>query len=255
MDAAEAFGVAGTGPAGDLPPVTSITCHDTIRLIPSGRLKPPVLAPLAASEQALQDLAALEGLTNSRLQASGTGLPELDPRELVFGRPNDSFVNAAFTHVRPGGNRFNDMMRGAWYCGFGVETSLGEVAYHLTRELDAIGRYDNVTDYAEMIADFIGPFHDLTDPALASSPAFGPALGPDVAQAYPAGQVLARRLRAAGSNGLIYPSVRHPGGTCLAAFRPSLVQNVRQGGLWRLTWAGSREPRISRPPGGQDASC
>ncbi|WP_419729941.1 RES family NAD+ phosphorylase [Lichenicola sp.] len=255
MDMAAAPGAArvGSGTDAGLPPITSITCHDTIRLIPSGRLKPPVLAPLAANEQALHDLAVLEGVTNSRLQASGTGLPELDPRELVFGRPNDSFVNAAFTHVRPGGNRFNDTMRGAWYCGFDVETSLGEVAYHLTRELDAIGRYDNVTDYAEMIADFIGPFHDLTNPALAASPAFAPCLGPDMALAYPAGQAVARRLRAQGSNGLIYPSVRHPGGTCLAAFRPSLVQNLRQGGLWRLTWAGSREPRVSRPVGSLDA--
>lgn len=228
-----------------VPKLTNIACFDTIRLIPSGRLKPPVLAPLAATDQALQDLAALEGVTNSRIQASGSGMPDLDPRELVFGRPNDSFVNAAFTHVRPGGNRFNDGLRGAWYCGFDVATSLGEVTYHLTRELDAIGRYDNVTDYAEMIADFIGPFHDLTETSLATQP----YLGADVGLAYPSGQVLARQLRQQGSNGLIYPSVRYPGGTCLAAFRPSLVQNLRQGSLWRLTWAGSRTPEVSRPPG------
>ena len=229
-----------------LPPVADIVQRDTIRLIPSGRLKPPVLAPLAATDRALDDLAALEGVTNGRLQASGAGLPNLDPRELVFGRPNDSFVNAAFTHIRPGGNRFNDTLRGAWYCSWDAPTSLGEVAYHLTRELDAIGRYDTHVDYAELIADFIGPFHDLRGGTEADR-AVGGVLGADTAVAYPAGQALARRLQAAGSNGLIYPSVRHPGGTCLAAFRPALVQNLRQGGLWRLSWTGSREPVVSSP--------
>lgn len=229
-------------------PVSDIIQRNTIRLIPSGRLKPPVLAPLAADEGALDDLAALESVTNGRIQASGTGLPNLDPRELVFGRPNDSFVNAAFTHVRPGGNRFNDSQRGAWYCSWDARTSLGEVAYHLTCELDAIGRYDTHVDYAELIADFIGPFHDLRGNSSAGHDLAG-VLGADTASAYPAGQALARRLQAVGSNGLIYPSVRYPGGTCLAAFRPLLVQNVRQGGLWRVSWTGSREPAIGRPVG------
>ncbi|MCQ8278704.1 RES family NAD+ phosphorylase [Acetobacteraceae bacterium KSS8] len=239
-------------PGDFVPPLCRIEQRDTVRLIPSGRLKPPVLAPLAADEDALNDLAALESLSNVRLQAASAGLPDLDPSELVFGRPNDSFVNAAFTHVRPGGNRFNDDHRGAWYCSFDAETSLREVAWHLTRELDAIGRYENTTDYAEMLADFAAPFHDLRGPG-----ASGAWLGEDIGPSYRAGQGLARRLRDDGgkgdagpaSNGLVYPSVRHPGGTCLVAFRPSLVQNLRQGGLWRLSWTGGRVPSISRPGG------
>ncbi|MCQ8240930.1 RES family NAD+ phosphorylase [Rhizosaccharibacter radicis] len=225
------------------PPVSDIVQRNTVRLIPSGRLKPPVLAPLAPTKQAMEDLAALEGLTNGRLMAAEDGLPELNPRELAFGRPNDSFVNAAFTHVRAGGNRFNDEKRGAWYCGFDAETSLGEVAFHLTRELEAIDRFENVSDYAELVADFIGPFHDLRG----AGPWASACLAADTALAYPAGQRLARRLREdALSNGLIYPSVRWPEGTCLVAFRPALVQNLRQGGLWRLRWEGRPEPVVER---------
>lgn len=232
---------AGTGDV--LPPVTELAQRGTVRLVPSGRLKPPVLAPLAGSARALDDLAALEGLTNARLRAAESGLPGLDPRELGHGRPNDSFVNAAFTHVRPGGNRFNDGNRGAWYCGFDARTALDEVAFHLTRELDAVGRYENSTDYAELVADFIGPFHDLRGRRFDNSA----CLSPNVSGAYPRGQALARRLMAAGSNGLIYPSVRRTGGVCLVAFAPGSVQNVRQGGMWRLRWSGSRTPVISRP--------
>jgi hypothetical protein len=224
-------------------PSAGLAQRDTVRLISTGRLKAPVLLPLAANDGALEDLAELDSVTNGRLQAQETGLPDLDPRELVFGRAGYTFINAAFTHTRPGGNRFNGEDRGAWYCGFTVETSLGEVSYHLTRELEAIGRFENVTDYAELIADFFGPFHDLRE----ADPAVEPALHEDPAIAYPAGQALARRLRKElGSAGIVYPSVRHAGGTCLVAFRPDLVQNLRQGGIWRLEWQGVPTPTITQ---------
>jgi hypothetical protein len=227
-----------------LPPTTDLAQRDTVRLISTGRLKPSVLLPLAAHHGALEDLAGLESVTNGRLQAEEAGLPDLDPRELVFGRPGQTFINAAFTHTRPGGNRFNGAERGAWYCGFEAETSLGEVAYHLTRELEAIDRFENTTDYAELIADFFGPFHDLRT----ADRTIQPALRDDPAGAYAAGQTLARRLRTeTASNGIVYPSVRHVGGTCLVAFRPDLVQNIRQGGIWRLEWRGTPTPSVTRP--------
>jgi RES domain-containing protein len=226
-----------------LPPIVDLAQRDTVRLISTGRLKAPVLSPLAANFGALEDLASLESATNARLQAQESGLPGLDPRELVFGRAGYTFINAAFTHTRPGGNRFNGEERGAWYCAFEVETSLGEVAFHLTRELEAIGRFDNVTDYAELLTDFFGPFHDLRGIEAAAEP----ALREEPRVAYPAGQALARHLRTeATSNGIVYPSVRHAGGVCLVVFRPDLVQNLRQGGIWRLEWQGAPTPTKTR---------
>jgi RES domain-containing protein len=201
------------------------------------------LLPLASNHGALEDLAGLESVTNGRLQAQETGLPDLDPRELVFGRAGYTFINAAFTHTRPSGNRFNDEGRGAWYCAFEVETAIDEVSYHLSRELEAIGRFENMTDYAELIADFFGPFHDLRP----ADPADELALHSEPVIAYPAGQMLSRRLRKQfDSNGIIYPSRRRAGGTCLVAFRPHLVQNLRQGGIWRLEWQASPTPSVTR---------
>ena len=222
-------------------PTTLLTQRDTVRLIPTGRLQQPALLPLAPDPGALDDLALLESATNARLRAEEAGLPDLDPRELVFGRAGQTFVNGAFTHTRPGGNRFNGDERGAWYAAFEARTALAEVAYHLARELEAIGRFENVTDYAELLADFVGRFHDLRRAGVKS------CLDPDTAIGYPAGQALARRLRAAeNSNGIVYPSVRRRGGTCLVAFRPDLVQNLREGGIWRLQWRGAPEPAATR---------
>ena len=225
------------------PPTVDLARRDTVRLISTGRLKDSALRPLAADQGALEDLAVLESATNARLLAQTHGLPELDPRELVFGHAGYTFINGAFTHTRPGGNRFNGDDRGAWYCAFEADTALAEVVFHLTRELAAVDRFDNVTDYAELVADFIGVFHDLRGVDRAAEA----ALHDDPAIGYPAGQALARRLRSsAASNGVVYPSVRQRGGTCLAAFRPDLVQNLRQGGLWRLQWQGDPTPSRTR---------
>jgi RES domain-containing protein len=217
--------------------------RDTVRLISTARLKGPILLALAPNQGALDDLAELEGATSGRLQGQEGGLLDLDPKELVFGRPGHTFINAAFTYTRPGGNRFNDDERGAWYCALQTETALAEVSFHLTRELDAINRFENVTDYAELIADFVGQFHDLRGADFATDP----SLSVDPAVAYPAGQALAKWLRKEkDSSGLIYPSVRSRGGTCLVAFHPSLVQNLRQGAIWRLEWQGEPKPEITR---------
>ncbi len=225
------------------PATAELAQHDTIRLISTGRLKEPVLLPLAANHTALEDLAALESVTNGRLQAEESGLPDLDFRELVFARPGYTFINAAFTHTRPGGNRFNDEDRGAWYCAFNVDTAISEVSYHLTRELEAIGRFENRTDYAELVADFFGPFHDLRNVDRAGEP----SLNENPAIAYPAGQALARSLRKeALSNGIVYPSSRRATGICLVTFQPHLIQNLRQGGIWKLEWQGVPQPTVTR---------
>src|ERR1700726_1228547 len=103
-------------------PTVDLAQRNTVRLISTGRLREPVLLPLAANHEALEHLAGLDSVTNGRLKAQQAGLPELDPHELVFGRAGYTFINAAFTHTRPGGNRFNDENRGAWYCGWNVKT-------------------------------------------------------------------------------------------------------------------------------------
>lgn len=214
-------------------PVTTIAEPATVRLVSTAYFKPPVLAPLVDDEAELALLAELEGMTSRRLRAERSGLRDLDARELLFGIWGYSFVNAAFAYTRKGGNRFNDGDRGAWYAAFDDLTALEEVAWHRTRELENIDSFHDEGVYQALLAGFIGDFPDLrkADRAL-------PCLDPDPAVGYPAGQSLARELRSDGVPALVYPSVRKPGGTCLVAFQPHLVQNVRPGARWKLTWSG-----------------
>ena len=222
------------------PPLASINEAATVRLVPTAHAKPPVLEALAPSPDDLDLIAQLEGLTSGRLTAERQGLPNLDPRELTYRIWGHTYINAAFTYTRPEGNRFNDATRGAWYCAFEDLTALDEVIYHRTRELTRINHFEDSADYQSLLASFVGDFHDVR--ALSPAPDY---LGSDPATAYPAGQKLAQSLRADGSNGIVYPSVRRAGGTCLVAFSPHLVQNVRFGGRWHLAWDGSPAPTIS----------
>jgi hypothetical protein len=64
-------------------------------------------------------------------------------------------------------------------------------------------------------------------------------------RSYVASQALGEGLLQEGSLGVVYPSVRRRGGTCLACFRPALVGNVRRGATYRFTWNGTPRPTIA----------
>jgi RES domain-containing protein len=226
---------------------TEISDRGLTRLLPATYHKPPTLRGLVDTDDELDILAEIEGLTNGRLQAERGRNPFIDPRELAWQRRNqdlriygDSHVNAAFTYTRAGGNRFNSGDRGAWYCAWDVMVSVSEIAFHRTRELSYTGWFEDCARYVELLADFIGVFDDISDepdhPALHPKPEIG----------YPEGQCLAQDLRRCGSRGLIYPSVRAPvhGGNCLVCFDPRAIQNVRPGASWDLVWEGTPEYSI-----------
>ncbi|WP_372616864.1 RES family NAD+ phosphorylase [Falsiroseomonas sp.] len=208
-------------------PLCEIAQQRTVRLIPTAHYKPPVLRALVDSDAELAVIEALEGRTSRRL-ARPVIAADMD-------RWGHTYIAAAFTYTRKGGSRFNGEARGAWYAGFDDRTALCEVCFHRTRELGFIGHYHDDVQYRALHASFIGRFHDLRGAEPAPD-----CLHPDPLTGYPAGQALAGTLVAGGSRGLVYPSVRHPGGTCLVAFQPNVVQDVAPGACWRIVWDGSQ---------------
>ena len=221
--------------------VRRIAQDRTIRLVATARLRDPVLLKLV--DQA--DLAALEEIesaTSARLRAQQSGAERLDRRELVYGPPHAHFINAAFAYFMPRRlNRFNGPGRGAWYAALARDTCVAEVAFHMERELTNIADFNATVDYAELFASFIGDFVDLRD--AKRRPEF---LHSDPEKAYAAGNVFADAVRHAGHYGIVYPSARHAGGTCLVALSPHAVQAVAQGAVIRLAWTGRPGPRVSQ---------
>jgi RES domain-containing protein len=212
----------------------------TVRLVSSANRRPSVLRALV-DEADLNALWEIEGATSTRLVAQDRGIESVDVNEFVFGVPHAKFINAAFAYAKPMElNRFNGAGRGAWYAALDVDTCLREVVFHMTEFLARTGDFTAVVEYVEMHASLAGEFLDLREKPD------HPCLHPDPAMAYGVGNALAEAVRAKGYNGIIYPSVRHRGGTCFAALWPHAVQSAAQGAYWRVEWAGSPTPTISR---------
>lgn len=195
------------------------------------------MARIAESEAHLKDVSDLGDVTNDRIQAENDLLPGIGSHELVFGIPSYRVINAAFTHAHPLGGRFNGPSRGAWYSAFSLATAKNEASYHKSLALAEIARFEDAMMYDEYVADFSATFADLRN-----APDFAQCLAPN---SYVASQQLAQRLLEAGSLGVVYPSVRHRGGTWIGCFRPALVNNVRKRWTYSFVWKGHKMPTIT----------
>jgi hypothetical protein len=220
-------------------PVVREAFPRTIRLVSTARLRPPVLERLVSADDAAA-LAEIEGATSQRLFAERHGAEGIGRDEFLHGVPYANFVNAAFAYWKPREpNRFN-ATRGAWYAALDVQTCIQEVAYHMAEFLARSGELKGAVEYAEMFASMAGEFVDLRQ-----TPGH-PCLDPDPAVGYPIGNAIADAARAQGLNGVIYPSVRRPEGTCIVALRPHAVQSVAPGAIYRLEWSGDSKPAVTR---------
>jgi hypothetical protein len=217
------------------PTVLRVRLTDTHRLIPS-RFPSVGLFDDVTAPGDLAVILDLEGWTNDRISSELGALHTLPRDEWVVGVPNATVIMAAFCRPHPDGGRFNEPTLDAWYAGLALETALEETIFHRTKELDEIGVYDTYVQMRQYLADFDTELYDVRP-----SPECDACHDPE---SYLSGQNLSRKLRADGANGVIYRSVRHPGGECIACYRPKLVANVRQGAHFEYRWNGSRRPEI-----------
>lgn len=178
-------------------------------------------------------LISAEQKTNPRIMAT-IGNLDLVPVDRRVGGNGASYLMAPFTQVsadRP--SRFTDGSYGVLYVGDRFETALFETIHHharfMARTKDAPGW---TSQFREIVMSVDADLHDLR--TLAREPV--PALDPN---SYAASQAVARRLRGAGSNGIAYPSIRHPGGECVALFYPDCASDPLQGRHLDCHWDGA----------------
>ena len=204
-----------------------------------------VLEEVTDNEEMLRDAAELDAATNERIHGELYGLSGIGQFELVYGIPNAHIIRAAFLHPGPFGARFNDTTRGAWYAGETVATSIAEVAYHKAKrlrdivvpELPGERPDEEASSYDDWQADFHASFQVL-EPATE----YAEYLQPEpVPQCYLPSQELARQLLLQQSNGVLYPSVRRKGGTCLACFRPALVHQPRRAKRYEIVLRAKKD--------------
>jgi hypothetical protein len=180
----------------------------------------------------LDAVIAIESLTNDRLRDEIGEIRLVAPGDRIAG-PGTSPIMAAFTHVNPEGGRFTDATFGAYYAARDLETAVRESAHHreifLARTREAPGEIDMRCYLATLRADMV----DIRGLQKKRAGLYDPG-------SYARSQPFARKLRDSGVAGIVWDSVRKPGGECAVAFRPRALQPAVQGPHLSLVWDGTR---------------
>jgi hypothetical protein len=143
---------------------------------------------------------------------------------------------AAFTHRRP--SRFSDGSFGVYYAARALETAVRETAFHfgrfLANTLEPRGTLLQLRALVSQRLDAL--FHELRR-------GFDELHHPDD---YAPSQRFGAELRARGSSGVVYRSVRHAEGECLAIFRPKAIPIPSQGPHLQYHFDGTQIDRWFR---------
>lgn len=217
----------------DAIPTRQVTWARTFRIIRS--IFPPIdLFEDIADPADWDALASAEAKSNPRV-VDQIGTLALVPPKRRVGGIGASYLMAPFTHVstdRPG--RFTDGSYGVYSAGDREEVAIYEVAYHHGRFMAATDEEPGWTAQFRMLIGSIDQLlHDLEGRAELLHP-----------QDWTQSQKIGAVLRAAGSNGVIYPSVRASEGKCIGIFWPDLLPIPHQADHFEFHWNGAAVDKV-----------
>jgi hypothetical protein len=214
----------------DQVPTKRVRWQATYRLV-SARHPPIDTFERIASPEDRRVLDALEKLTDPASRQAIGQISLVPASKRVFG-PGASAAMAPFTHAsRDNPSRFSNGSYGVYYAGRKFATALYEVAYHRGRFHAATRDPPLNAPFKTYIAGINKMMHDVRTGSWAD------LLDPNPSN-YGLPQAFGAELRKAGSNGIVYPSVRHAEGECIGAFWPNVVSMPVEGKRIALEWDG-----------------
>jgi hypothetical protein len=198
---------------------------DTYRLIPS-HFPPIALFENLLDPGELDAAYALESLTNDRLQDEVGNIVLVVPEDRVTG-PGTTAIMAAFTHVGVE-SRFTKGRFGVYYAGLDLDTAMAESKFSRARFMSATNEYPQVLT--------MRCYHCVVDASLVDVRDDNNVHDPD---SFIYAQALGEKLKRENELGILYNSIRHPGGQCIAALRPpALTPPAIQAGHYQFHWDG-----------------
>jgi RES domain len=210
-------------------PHTRLRWNPAYRVIPS-RFPSIGLFERVASPQDFDTLYALEAMTNDRIRDEVGEIGLVPPEERLFG-PGSTCIMAAFTHLNPQGSRFSDGSYGVFYCARKRDTAIAETRHHSALFMAATSEPPMRLQMRLYTVKANGEVADLREASHADPRIVDP-------DEYAYAQGIGRQLRSAGVQGIRYPSVRHPAGECLAAFRTGLLRSCLHAAYLEYNWNG-----------------
>lgn len=213
------------------PAVRRIRWNPACRIVPT-RHPSVYLFDRVADQEDFEALYAIESLTNDRLR-NEVGLIEMVPKQDRLFGPGSGPIMAAFTHLNPDGSRFSDGSYGVFYAGRDRATAIAETRYHHGRFLSATGEGSMHLPMRLYHVHVDSRLHDLRPPGAADERINDP-------DSYAVSRQVGAALRRQGSSGVVYRSVRHPGGQCTGLFRPKGARDCVHAAYLLYAWDGSR---------------
>jgi hypothetical protein len=186
----------------------------------------------------IDNLIEAEAETNPRVRQQLGELSLLPPSERLRG-PGSTPIMAAFTHLNPNGSRFSDGTYGVFYAARALHTAIQETKYHRERFLKETQRapmHLHLRIYATLLN---APLHDIRGMRAAMPKMYDPA-------SYRESSKFGVQVRAEGSAGIVYDSVRDPGGQCAGIFRPRALSRCREIGHLLYQWDGKHIAAVFR---------
>ena len=212
-------------------PVAAVQWSPCFRII-SSRFPPIELFERVADPADLDAVYQIEAITNDRLREEAGELALVSPEDRISG-PGTSPIMAAFTHLNKQGTRFSAGGYGVFYAGLTLDTAIAETCYHRAKFLKATEEPAQEIDMRVYAVELAGNLHDIRSLRAEMAPLYHPT-------SYGIAQQTARDLREAGSDGIVYQSVRQECGECAAVFRPRLLSGCRQERHLCYVWDGAR---------------
>ena len=200
------------------------------RLIPS-KFPPVLLFDWAETKEELEQIAALEGLTNPRLEDELGNINLVADDEWIGGEGTTPIM-AAFTHIGYE-SRFSDGTYGVYYAADSIKTAIKETLFHRERFYRASNEAACSITMREYVTNVVQPLIKLT-------PEHHPeCFNPDP-KYYSGSQKMGLELRRKNEWGIYYPSMRDKEGGCVAILRPKALRYpVAQGAHFKYMWDGS----------------
>ncbi|MDQ2818680.1 MAG: RES family NAD+ phosphorylase [Candidatus Eremiobacteraeota bacterium] len=204
--------------------------HPCWRAVPS-RYPPVDLFERVADPADLEAVYEIEALTNDRLRDQVGDLSLVPPADRVSG-PHSSVIMAAFTHLNPLGSRFSDGSYGVFYAAAARKTAVAETRHHQELFMRRTNEAPMELDMRVYCAWLDGVLCDIRGRQAQMAAVYA-------RDDYAASQAFAKPIRQAGTDGIVYDSVRLAGGQCAAVFRPPVIAHCRVDRHLCYVWDGS----------------
>lgn len=178
----------------------------------------------------------LDGLTSTRHRHERGEINFLPSGEQVRG-PGSQYIMASFSYSLFNKSRFSDGSYGVYYGANGLPAAVEETKHHRENFMRATAEGPMMLSMRVVDVSLDGKLHDVRRWKHKHPPLYN-------STSYAQSQVFGRDLWERGSNGIVYNSVRHLKGECVAVFKPSLLTHCRQERQLIYEWNGHKIIKI-----------